>query len=232
MPERFVPSLYILQTDFLKDPAVLSAFLPLLSDERLEKIRAFKQQKDAAACAGAGILLSYVLKKAGLSKPFPALFQNEHEKPYLEGTPLHFNLSHSKTAVLCALAQDEIGCDIEDIGTPVMAIAKKRFCPAEYEYLCKISDPAAQARAFYRFWTIKESVLKAVGTGLTLPLNSFCIDLSCDEIHVQAKLPRTDLFYREYSVSDAFRCTCAAFSRADLPTKPILLDRLTPEDIR
>jgi len=89
------------------------------------------------------------------------------QKPYLLNEEnLHFNIAHSGDCVVMVLSQRPCGIDVEKIQPDfdyqaVMAVA---FHEAEKEAVRKSVDPLA---TFFRCWTIKESLLKATGVGLT-----------------------------------------------------------------
>ena len=90
-----------------------------------------------------------------------------------------FNVSHSGgLAVFGFAASCEIGIDVEEIHplADMLDIAQRFFCPAETAEV--ISLPANQReRAFFRCWTRKEAYIKAVGEGLSVPLDSFQVTL-------------------------------------------------------
>ena len=111
-------------------------------------------------------------------------------KPSLEDMPLHFNISHAEDYVICAISACEIGCDIEKIRSADLRIAERFFCPEEYSHIAHQASDAERDLLFYRYWTLKESFIKATGMGLNLPFNEFCIELGeeslaeiCEEIH-------------------------------------------------
>lgn len=60
-----------------------------------------------------------------------------------------------------------------------MELAGNFFSQEEINALSKI-DEKDRCRAFYRCWTRKESFIKAVGQGLSYPLDSFAVSLSDD----------------------------------------------------
>jgi 4'-phosphopantetheinyl transferase len=81
---------------------------------------------------------------------------------------LHFNLSHSRDAILFALRlEDPIGVDVEYMRDSLdfVSLAKRFFSEQEQ---CDISSCAGleQKKAFYTHWTRKEAYLKATGKGL------------------------------------------------------------------
>ena len=77
-------------------------------------------------------------------------------KPFLEGSALQFNLSHSGDYGMLAVAeQSQVGIDIECIRpVSVDSIAKRYFMPEEYEYLESLPE-SKKLTAFYRLWTCK-----------------------------------------------------------------------------
>jgi 4'-phosphopantetheinyl transferase len=92
---------------------------------------------------------------------------------------LHFNLSHSGRHALIGVADGiSIGVDVEAIrpfGDP-MAVARAHFHPGEIADLARLSGAAREA-AFFACWTRKEAVVKALGTGLSFPLDRFRVAL-------------------------------------------------------
>jgi 4'-phosphopantetheinyl transferase len=108
-----------------------------------------------------------------------------HGKPYISGTDLRFNLSHSEDLALLAVVRDtEVGIDIEHIDPrrTTEDIAARFFSPAEQTELA--NHPGEERRpAFFRCWSRKEAVIKALGEGLACPLDSF--DVSLDPHHAR-----------------------------------------------
>lgn len=104
-----------------------------------------------------------------------------HGKPRMAfpETPLRFNLAHSgRIAVFAFAAGCEVGVDIEEV-RPVRdqeAIVRRFFSPEEgSEWLAL--DAAERDEGFFRCWTRKEAYIKALGGGLSIPLDSFRVSL-------------------------------------------------------
>ena len=113
---------------------------------------------------------------------------NQYGKPELNienlDASLEFNFSSSRKVALCAVTRKRrIGIDIEFINDESASaeIAERFFSPDEISALKDISEPL-QAEAFFSVWTRKEAFIKAVGKGLSYPLQNFSVSIRPDEI--------------------------------------------------
>lgn len=103
----------------------------------------------------------------GLS-PLPELAVGERGKPWFPACPqYHFNLSHSGTFALCALADSPVGVDIQEIRTKWRPSLVNRTCtPQERAWLASRGDGVED---FAQLWALKESAGKQTGYGLPYP---------------------------------------------------------------
>jgi 4'-phosphopantetheinyl transferase len=88
---------------------------------------------------------------------------------------LQFNVSHTRGLVAVALvAHGRLGIDVEkiDASKADFSVAEKYFAPSEVAMLQHIPE-RERPNWFFRLWTLKEAYLKATGTGLGTPLDSF-----------------------------------------------------------
>ena len=110
---------------------------------------------------------------------------NAHGKPMLAGQAQHriaFNLARGGGLGLFAFTSAHpVGVDVEQLREfPEMrAMAGNTFSPGERAALEAVS-PEDYLPAFYRCWTRKEAYLKARGTGLLTPLDSFDVEVAPD----------------------------------------------------
>jgi 4'-phosphopantetheinyl transferase len=99
---------------------------------------------------------------------------NETDYGYLK-----FNLSHSHGFALYAVTIGrEVGIDIERVRANLSfeKIAKRFFSPLEFETLVSL-PPSERIQGFFNCWTRKEAYIKAVGEGLSIPLDQFDVTL-------------------------------------------------------
>jgi 4'-phosphopantetheinyl transferase len=92
---------------------------------------------------------------------------------------ISFNLTHSGgRAVLVVSDGRALGVDLEchDRKTDVVPLADRYFFASELQTILA-APPARHRELFFRFWTAKEAVIKAQGTGLGVPLNSFRVEV-------------------------------------------------------
>ena len=129
---------------------------------------------------GRGTLRSILGLYLGVPADRVKLTTGPQGKPRLAGGPaLEFNISHSEDRALLAVASGRcVGVDIEriDASRATEDIARRFFSPEEIAALDGIPR-RDRTRAFFRCWTRKEAYLKALGDGLSLPLDGFAVSV-------------------------------------------------------
>lgn len=133
-----------------------------------------------------GALRDILSRYLGVPAAQLAFSTNPYGKPALavpEHAWLQFNLSHSGDMVLFAVTRDRpIGIDVEQIIPPdnFPRLVEQFFSENEYRAFCALPE-GKRAAAFFAGWTRKEAYVKALGVGVTLPLNQFDITMDPDE---------------------------------------------------
>ena len=157
------------------DMARFEASLP--PEERARADRFAFPGARRAFVAGRGMLRELLARYAGGSPASQEIVADPDGKPRLAGPcgqgRVRFNASHSGGLWTCAVAlHREVGIDVEaiDPSRRIESIMGRYFAPAEAAAVRGSPDPL---RAFHRVWTRKEAWLKARGTGITVPLDSF-----------------------------------------------------------
>lgn len=116
------------------------------------------REKVAALRARAREALALSAGYAGLR--LGPLAKDDNGAPLPSGG-VYWSLSHKSACVAAVAALRPVGIDVERI-KPVSAGLRRRIAEADEWAMA----PAEEQHIFFRFWTAKEAVLKAVGTGL------------------------------------------------------------------
>lgn len=175
---------------WLADPAVCrraplrSAYEALLNDAERAQQRRFLFEADRDRHLLTRALVRTVLAGYTGAAPESLVFDtNAWGKPSLRQPPgaqgpLAFNVSHTGGLVALAVsAVQPLGIDVEDTRRAApMRVAERFFSAPERAALFAL-PPALRAQRFWALWTLKESYVKALGTGLHQPLDSFGFDL-------------------------------------------------------
>jgi 4'-phosphopantetheinyl transferase len=150
-----------------------------LSIEEQARAARYRSVEDRLRFGLARAALRHVLGEATGRAPEALVFETgPWGKPRLSGTDApHFNVSHSGSLALIGLSRlRPIGVDIEWIRdiSDALGLAEAFFSPREYRALVALR-PNELETAFYRIWTGKEAVLKALGTGVGEGLRDFSV---------------------------------------------------------
>ena len=159
-----------------------------LSDDEVARAERFVFDRDRHRYIAARGRMREVLARLLGTTPAELRFAySSHGKPSLP-VALHFNLSHSEgLAALGVSRTHELGVDVEHVRPLKEDIAERFFSRAEVATLRALPEHE-QLDAFYRCWTRKEAVVKAIGEGLSRPLDSFDVTLGAQS----ARLLRMD----------------------------------------
>lgn len=104
---------------------------------------------------------------------------SSYGKPELPGETLRFNVAHSDDLAIIGLTeQDRLGVDVERIHEPedVEGLASRVFSRRELDVFRALPD-ASKTQGFFNGWTRKEAFVKALGEGLSHPLDAFDVTL-------------------------------------------------------
>lgn len=155
----------------------------MLSAAETERAARFRRPEDRDRFVVSHAALRLILGRALDADPAALAFtEGPVGKPDLAEPwrgRLHFNLSHSGGRALVGLSPSApIGVDVEALRPMPDAarVARSYFAPDEAAALAALPDEAREG-AFMAVWTCKEAVVKALGTGLSMPLDRFSVSL-------------------------------------------------------
>jgi 4'-phosphopantetheinyl transferase len=142
-----------------------------LSDEEAERAAQFVKETDRARYVLAHAMLRTLLARRLAAAPAEIAFATgPNGKPRLTGpgAELAFNLSYGDGMVALAFARRPVGVDVEALrdGLAFSEIGRRFFQSDELHYLESGTGLEVRNR-FFRLWTRKEAVLKALGVGLS-----------------------------------------------------------------
>jgi 4'-phosphopantetheinyl transferase len=168
-----------MRTDALT-PADCDRWLDILDrDERDRAARFHFEQHRREYIAAHALVRTMLTFYLGCPAPAWRFSLDQYGKPSIasaSGAPeFQFNLSHTSGLVAATVAaHGKIGIDVETIDQTKadFAVAEAYFARSEVEILRRMPE-AERALWFFRFWALKESYIKAIGTGLSTPLDSF-----------------------------------------------------------
>lgn len=179
-----------IHTDRETDPAVPRQILSL---DELAKADRFRFERDRQRCAARRAALRKILAGYLATSPETLTFRyGPQGKPELSGpfsqSGYYFNLSFSGELALCAVARWPLGVDVERerLVESAALVAKHYFTASEIA----VQNAAEDANCvFLRHWTRKEALIKATGSGLAVPLNTFDVSQLAGQDAWQVSLP-------------------------------------------
>lgn len=160
-------------------PALMPHLSECLSPDERARAERFVSARDRDRFVAGRSFLRQLLARYEGTQPGAVRFRyTPHGKPALadSGAALRFNLAHADALAICAVVTgcEAIGVDLERVRAmaDVEGVARTAFSPRELAHLTALPAPD-RLRAFYEAWTRKEAFLKALGCGLSRPLDSF-----------------------------------------------------------
>lgn len=151
----------------------------LAPDEAARAARFVFDRDRIAYTIGRGRLREILGAATGQAPGAVRFAYGDHGKPFLPGGP-EFNLSHSGGLACLAISDRVLGVDIEAHRLIEDGVAERFFSAAEYARLSALPAPE-WTPGFFRCWTRKEAVVKAMGDGLSIPLDRFDVTLGPED---------------------------------------------------
>lgn len=155
-----------------------------LSPDELARAARFHFPHHRARWIAAHRALRQIVSRYVGARPEALQFaSNAHGKPALAPAAsdrrVEFNLTHSEDLALLAVAQEDIGIDVEYLRDSCDwdRLADRVFTAQEWSQLERPDDEEDKSHRCYALWTAKEAYIKARGLGMSLPLRKFSVPL-------------------------------------------------------
>lgn len=178
-------NIHYIHVSCLSTPEIIKHLTNLLNAYEKQKLNRFHRKVDRNTYLLSRVSLrKHILRYLGSPKQLDLKFKtNRYGKPYLDDEfiekKLYFNISHSGGYVVCAFSRfNNLGIDVECVKSEIDIdnLASNYFAKEEVNRLIKIPTCQRLDR-FYQYWTMKEAFIKAIGMGLSMPLDHFYIDI-------------------------------------------------------
>lgn len=212
--------LFAIENSCFNDDEKFEKYLALADCARRGKIQKLSVRERRNQSLAAGVILPLALQRSGYFGKFK-LEYGKYGKPCLaEPEGLYFNLSHSGEWTVLALSDCEVGCDIQRVKLADIRLAERFFAADEIESVRQAGDSANDL--FFRLWTVKESYLKALGTGFSRPMNSFSVTFSVCGVSVCDPLSVNEWSVVEVAGPEGYKIACCTAQPSATPKFEII----------
>jgi len=190
---------HVWRVDLEQPEELVQTFRSTLEEDERSRADRFHFEKDRRAFTVSRGFLRHVLGSYLQTKPDAVRFSyGPYGKPALDGehknSSLRFNMSHSRGVGLVAVSDGrEVGVDVEHVRADFAneEIARRFFSPREVAAFNALPN-TEQVAAFFRCWTRKEAYIKAIGRGLSQPLDGFDVTLAPEETPALLRVDEDD----------------------------------------
>ncbi|MFF2291035.1 4'-phosphopantetheinyl transferase family protein [Peribacillus butanolivorans] len=207
---------------------VLQYFYSFIPEQKINRLERFRIKQDKYnSLLGEVLIRTYISRIYRIPPQDIEIYLSKNNKPYINNIQnLHFNISHSNHWVICCISHFPIGIDIEEIIPIDFNIARDFFSENEYLDLMSFKDSEKKLDYFYALWTLKEAYTKYLGTGITIPLDSFSFSIDDKEIRLNTQDSGPLHFYQSKLTPNYIFSVCIEESDFDPSPKIYTLTEL------
>ena len=198
-------TIYAVNIEKFKDEEILEYLFKYISQEKAEKLSKFKMIDDKKRGLIGELLVRYLICDNLKIKNSEVNFtKNKYGKPFLKDyIGLEYSVSHSNKFVVCAIGDYAVGIDIEYVKDVELGAANYLFERHEYEVFNNLPENN-KLDYFYSMWTLKESLIKAKGLGLSIPMKSFSINRDSEK-NIYCVYENYKYYFREYNTLNDYK---------------------------
>lgn len=199
------PVIQVLHTyfDSMLEKDIWNEYLNRIPSGDQYVVNRYKRWQDRhSALLGKLLVLKGLKHYMGQAASLENICRSAHGRPFLCNHELDFNISHSGGYVTCAFTDaGRVGIDIEKIRNLELSDFKTILSASEWEAIIKAEDSFDM---FFEYWTKKESVIKADGKGLSIPLQNIIIKDN------RAAVESNTWFLKEIKIAPTVKCYLAS----------------------
>ena len=147
----------------------------MVSENCKSKAKCFRFEADRLRTIIGELLARYgICNCFGIDASKLSFNVSEYGKPYIDGIPYYFNISHSDDYIICGVSDINIGVDIEKMQDIDFGFACDVFSDDEMR---RFSSESVENKKelFFSIWTLKESYVKWLGSGFHRKLSSYTV---------------------------------------------------------
>ena len=159
------------------DEKIVNDILSNISSYRREKYLASKNEEVKSQVIASSYLIDEYLKTLGLrEKDMIYEFGRVNKPCFVNNEKIKFNISHSKSLVGVAFSDREVGFDIQAVKKVSDKIYDYVLSDDEKKDVFNVVDDNEKIEKFFRYWVMKEAILKRNATGLIREIKDVCDD--------------------------------------------------------
>lgn len=216
--------LYIIHMNQPLKKELQSLLLDIVSVEKRKRIQAFHHWQDAQRSLTGDVFVRKLIQdRYQIPSRDIQFYQNPYGKPFVKGIEdFYFNLSHSGEYIICGVGNRDLGVDIQRVEALHAGMEEYVFSSRElarYEQL----SASEKVAFFYEIWALKESYIKAVGKGLSIPLSSIEMITEDHPIKVLCPYINKTYFFQQYDIKEDYK-TAVCWEKEEFEESPIYVD--------
>ena len=170
-------NLYITNLKKLQDKDTVDNILMNISSFRKEKYDSFNNDTIKLEILAASYLIDEYLKTIGLREKNMLYKLTDRGKPYFQNEySIKFSISHSKDIVGVAFSDREVGFDVQVVKDISDKVYNRVLSDNEKNDVFSAIGANEKLMRFFKYWVMKEAILKRDGIGLKSDMKNVCDD--------------------------------------------------------
>ena len=194
------------------------ALLPIAMKSEVMKYRNIKDQ--VRSLVGKLMLRKALTEEGHSPQDLEDIQKDQFKRPYLN-SEIDFNISHSESYVVLAIANTgKVGIDVEKI----RPVDPERFRFWQNQHDAPNTSDEDRLHFFFKVWTKKEAVTKAVGRGIQIPFSEITIE------HYLAKYQGEFWYLYPIDLDKEYESHVASSDRREIQISKLELKELIPQE--